>query len=170
MPRPQQSQAQTSAKRKPPVPVKSKPAPRKRALRTTPHRTSTRNHKSAEARLERDALDEKVIRLLSQKKHQADGLLKADIASETGSDASHVKASLNRLVEMKLVQTIGATMNTKYVAVKDAVGKLKEVRRAKDKPAKKDEKTPVKRSSKRPSPAQPAKQTAKTNPNKDDEE
>ncbi len=168
MPRPQ-SQAHTSAKRSKPIPVAAT-SKRRSSKRTTAHRPSTRNHKSVEAKLEREALDEKVIRLLSQKKHQTDGLLKAEIATELDEDASDVKASLNRLVEMKLVTTSGATMNTKYVAVKDAVGKLKELRRAKDKPSTKKDAKASKRASKRPSPAQPPKQAAKTSPGKDNEE
>ena len=173
------SSARTSAKRSKPVhaakAAHAKPRPIKR---TTPAKASpTRNHKSLEAKLERDALDEKVIRLLSQKRHQAEGLLKTNIATELGADASDVKASLNRLVEAKLVSTNGTTMNTKYVAVKDAVGKLKEMRRAKDKPsAKQPSKTPAKRAAKRQSPAKPPKQAGatrsaiKTGSPKDDEE
>ncbi len=157
MPRPQQSQAHTSAKRSKPIPVTAA-SKRRPTKRTTPRRPSTRNHKSAEAKLERDALDEKVIRLLSLKKHKAEGLLKADIAAELSADASSIKASLNRLVEMKLVETNGTTMNTKYCAIKDAVGKLKELRRAKEKPTTKQS---AKRSSKRTSPA-PLKSTAAT--------
>lgn len=85
------------------------------------------NHKTPEAQKARDELDTRVIGLLGQKKNK-DGLGKVKIAEELGADANQVKASLNRLGGLELVETSGATMNTVYTAVEGAAGKLKEKR------------------------------------------